>query len=102
MDVLRQIDNQREIADSWLVDGANWVVDEVWREENSQWENLDIVIWIFVKSSKTFCINDQNFDGLSFRTEPLDRSPPDPHTLRARIDGWANTEPTSSVEEHPI
>jgi hypothetical protein len=60
------------------------------------------VVRIFIQSAKAFSIHDDNIDGVTLRSEPLNGSSPHPDSLGARVNSGADTESSLSIEEHSI
>ena len=60
------------------------------------------MIWIFIKSTKTFSVHDNYINGITFRSKALYGLAPHPHTLGASINGWSNTKAIAPIKKHPI
>ena len=98
LDVLGQIDDQREVLEGVLINRSNRVVDEVRREEDSQREDSHVMVGVFIKGAKTFGVHYNNINWVTVWSEALNWLAPHPNTLGARVDGWANSEPVASVK----
>ena len=97
---LRKIDHQREVVERILIYWSHAVVYEQRTEQQREQEDLRIVILLLVKSSKAFCIDNDDRHLLLFVSLTIENLSPNPKSLCAGINSWSNLESTSTSFGH--
>mmetsp|Transcript_5754 Transcript_5754/g.20299 ORF Transcript_5754/g.20299 Transcript_5754/m.20299 type:complete len:306 (-) Transcript_5754:348-1265(-) len=82
-DVLRQLDNEREVVERRLVDGSDGVVDEVGRQQQGERKDLRIMVGIGVKRSDAFGIDYEQLYFTAIRQLRHERFVPEPQAFGA-------------------
>lgn len=65
LNMLCEVYDKVEVLKCIFIDWADWIVNEVWGKQDCQWEYSNIMVRIFIESTKSFSIHDDNLDWIS-------------------------------------
>ena len=82
LDVLCQVDNEREVVQLGLIDGLLAVIDEVGGQKNGQRKDSNIVICFFICGAKSLSIKNKHLNRVPIWCETIHGLTPDPNTLK--------------------
>lgn len=99
LDVLGEVENEVEVFDGGLVDGAGGVVDETAGEEQCEREDLVVVVAVLVERAESLGVDHDHVDLAVVLVLDLEWRAVDPDALGAGVHGGAHFEPLLAVQD---